>query len=136
MYETFDHTADVGIRAAARDLPAIFQETARGLLSLLVEDVGEVRPLDEVSIVLRERDLEYLLFDWLRELLFLFDARQFLACAFEIAIRDGDLQAKVRGESIDTSRHRLAHEVKAITSHGLMLRQTENGFEAEYIVDI
>jgi SHS2 domain-containing protein len=136
MYETFDHTADVGIRAAAPDLPGIFREAARGLLSLLVEDVETVQPAEELSIELCEPDREYLLFDWLRELLYLFDARQFLASGFEIVVADGRLRAKVRGERIDAKRHRLAHEVKAITSHGLMLRQAENGYEAEYIVDI
>ncbi len=136
MYETFDHTADVGIRVAAPDLPAVFREAARGLLSLLVEDVDAVRQVEEISIDLREPDLEYLLFDWLRELLYLFDARQFLASEFEILIANDELHAKVRGERIDVNRHPLAHEVKAITSHGLLLRQAENGYEAEFIVDI
>jgi SHS2 domain-containing protein len=95
-----------------------------------------VQPVEELSIELREADLEYLLFDWLREILYLFDARQFLASAFEVLVADGGLQAKVRGERINPDRHRLAHEVKAITSHGLMLRHGENGYLAEYIVDI
>jgi SHS2 domain-containing protein len=136
MYETFDHTADVGIRASAADLPSLFREAARGLLSLLVEEVDSVQPTEEISVCLEETDQDYLLFDWLRELLFLYDARQFLVCDCEIALGTGKLVAKVRGEHVDDNRHRLAHEVKAITSHGLKLWQTEQGYEAEFIVDI
>ena len=136
MYETFDHTADVGIRVAAPDLPGLFVEAARGLLSLLVDDVGTVEPKLELSIRLEETDLAYLLFDWLRELLYLYDARHLLIGACEVSIEAGVLLAKIRGETYDPTRHSLAHEVKAITSHGLFVRQEVDGFKAEYIVDI
>jgi protein archease len=136
MYETFDHTADVGMRVSAPDLPGLFAEAARGLLSLLVEDVDAIEPKEEKLIRLEESDLEYLLFDWLRELLYLYDAHYFLVSECEVNIETGVLQAKVRGESCDPERHRLAHEVKAITSHGLIVRKDPKGYKAEYIVDI
>ncbi len=136
MYETFDHTADVGVRASAADLPSLFREAARGLLSLLVENVDAVKPTEEVEVRIDEADREYLLFDWLRELLYFYDARQLLTCDCEVEIRDAGLVAKIRGETADTLRHRLAHEVKAITTHGLRIQPNEKGFEAEFIVDI
>lgn len=136
MYETFDHTADVGVRVTAPDLPGLFTEAARGLLSLLVEDVGTVKPKVEFNIRLEEQDLAYLLFDWLRELLYLYDARHFLVGACEVKIEDGVLQATIRGEPGDPTRHSFAHEVKAITSHGLFVRKEAEGYEAEFIVDI
>jgi len=136
MYETFDHTADVGVRVAAPDLPGLFTEAARGLLSLLVEDVGTVEPRVEFNIRLEEQDLAYLFFDWLRELLYLYDARHFLVGACEVKIEGGVLQATIRGEHCDVAKHCLAHEVKAITSHGLFVQQEGEGYKAEFIVDI
>jgi SHS2 domain-containing protein len=136
MYETFDHTADVGMRVSAPDLPGLFAEAAKGLLSLLVEDVDSVAATDEKVIRLEEPSLEYLLFDWLRELLYLYDAHHFLVCACKVSIETGILQAKIYGESCDPVRHCLAHEVKAITSHGLVVREESDGYRAEYIVDI
>jgi SHS2 domain-containing protein len=136
MYETFDHTADVGVRVSAPDLTGLFAEAARGLLSLLVDDVHSVEPRVKLSIRLEEADLEYLFFDWLRELLFLFDARHFLVAACDIRIDAGILQATVKGEACDAQRHSLAHEVKAITSHRLFVRKEPDGFKAEFIVDI
>ncbi len=117
-------------------MPGLFAEAAKGLLSLLVEDVESVEPRQELSIRLEEAELEYLLFDWLRELLYLYDVRQFLVSDCAVTIEAGVLQAKIRGEPCDPNRHRLAHEVKAITSHGLILRKAANAYEAEYIVDI
>ena len=136
MYETFDHTADVGIRVRAPDLPSLFAEAAKGLLSLLVEDVNSVDPKDEKLIRLEESDLEYLFFDWLRELLYLYDAQYFLVLECKVSMAAGILQATIYGESCDPIRHRLAHEVKAITSHGLFVRQESDCYQAEFIVDI
>ena len=44
MYEVFEHTADVGLRARAGDLNGLFAEAGRGLFSLLVENLDVVRP--------------------------------------------------------------------------------------------
>jgi SHS2 domain-containing protein len=136
MYETFDHTADVGIRVSAQDLPTLFTEAAKGLLSLLVEDVDSVDSKEEKLIRLEESELEYLLFDWLRELLYLYDAHYFLVSSCTVSIEGGILQAKIFGESCDPVRHCLAHEVKAITSHGLVVSKESAGYRAEFIVDI
>jgi SHS2 domain-containing protein len=136
MYETFDHTADVGLRVTARSLPELFSEAAGGLLFLLVDDVGTVEQKVELSVRLEEHDLAYLLFDWLRELLYLYDARHFLAGACDVKINAGVLEATIRGEVCDPAKHSLAHEVKAITSHGLFVRQEGDGYKAEFVVDI
>ena len=44
MFELFEHTADVGLRIRAADLNGLFAEAARGLFSLIVENMDDVRP--------------------------------------------------------------------------------------------
>ncbi len=136
MFETFDHTADIGLRVAAGTLEELFVDAARGLTSLLVENSDDVRGTVEEAVSLTARELDYLLFDWLNELLFRFETRQMLFCEFSVRVSDAGLEAILRGEPCDRSRHRLAHEVKAITYHGLCVEQTEKGWRAEMILDI
>ena len=138
MFETFDHTADIGLRVAAGTLEELFVEAARGLTSLLVENSDDVRGAVEETVSLTGQELDYLLFDWLNELLFRFETRQMLFREFSVSVRVSDsvLEATVRGEPCDRARHRLAHEVKAITYHGLCVEQTEKGWRAEMILDI
>ena len=64
-------------------------------------------------------DREYLLFDWLRELLYHFDAEHLLFGRFEVHVGRGRPDRPAWGEPLDRGRHELAHEVKAITYHGL-----------------
>jgi SHS2 domain-containing protein len=136
MFETFDHTADVGLRVRAADLDALFAEAARGLFSLLVEDLGTVAVSQRLDVKLTGDDPEFLLFDWLKTLLYHFDADHLLLSRFEVKVAADGLMATCWGEPLDRTRHELAHEVKAITYHGLKVEREANGWLAEVIVDI
>lgn len=136
MYELFEHTADLGLRARAADLNTLFAEAATCLFSAVVDDLSTVRPDAAVSIEVTGNDREYLLFDWLKELLYRFDAGHMVFRRFEVRVRDDGLSATAWGEPFDPDRHELGHEVKAITYHELKVEPTDDGWLAEVIVDI
>ncbi len=136
MYEFFEHTADLGLRVRAADLGALFAEAARALFAAIVEDLDMVRPLQRVEVRLPADDREYLLFDWLKGLLYRFDAEHLLFSRFEVKLGDDGLTGTAWGEPLDRARHELSHEVKAITYHGLRVERTADGWLAEVIVDI
>ncbi len=136
MFEAFEHTADLGLRIRAKTLDELFAEAARGLFSTLVEDLAAVKPLERVELSIRGNDREYLLFDWLKELLFRFDAEHLLFSRFEPHVGDSGLTGKAWGEKLDWDRHVLRNEVKAITYHGLKVERDGAGWLAEFIVDI
>jgi len=136
MYEFFEHTADLGLRIRAPDLDTLFAEAGSALFEAIVEDLKTVRPLQSVQVHLSGDDREYLLFDWLKELLYRFDAEHLLFSRFEVHVMNDGLLGTAWGEPLDRSRHELAHEVKAITYHGLRVEPTAEGWLAEVIVDI
>ena len=136
MFETFDHTADLGLRVRAPGLDTLFSEAGLALFSTLVENLASVRPRERADIALAGKDREYLLFDWLKELLFHFDAKHMLFSRFVVKVGEDGLTAEAWGEPLDRARHVLEHEVKAITYHGLTVEQTADGWLAEVIVDI
>jgi SHS2 domain-containing protein len=77
-----------------------------------------------------------LLFDWLNELLFTFESHRLLFSEFRVRLDQDGLIADCRGEPYDPARHRLEHEIKAITYHGLKFEPADSGWQAEFIVDI
>jgi SHS2 domain-containing protein len=136
MYEIFPHTADLGLRVRATTREALFEDAARGLFALIVANPDDVRPVHVVTYDVEGAETDYLLFDWLSELLFTFDAQRLLLVEFKVEFDAHGLRAVARGETADAARHRLEHEVKAITYHGLCVEQTADGWLAEVIVDI
>jgi SHS2 domain-containing protein len=136
MYETFEHTADLGLRIRAGDLNTLFAEAGRALFSVIVENPEAIRPAEEMPITIRVNDVEELLHDWLTELLFTFHVSRRLLAKFDVNINANNLSAVAHGEKIDPQRHEINFEIKAITWHGLKVEQTPDGWMAEVIVDI
>jgi SHS2 domain-containing protein len=136
MYETFDHTADLGLRIRATDLNTLFAEAGQALFATLVENLDTVKPVRKLDVTISGDDREYLLYDWLKELLYHFDAEHVLLSRFEVKVGADGLQGSAWGELLDPARHELSHEVKAITYHGLRVEPEGDGWVAEVIVDI
>jgi SHS2 domain-containing protein len=136
--ETFEHTADVGLRVRGGSLDDVFRTAAEGLFDYVVANRDAVRDLDRESVELAGDDPADLLAAWLNELIFRCETRHRLYARFDVAVgADGrHLRAEIGGESIDRDRHVLDHEVKAVTRHGLSLLPEGRGWLAEMILDI
>lgn len=136
MYEVFEHTADLGLRITASDLNTLFTQAAKGFFSLVVENIDSISQVEHLTIKIEGQDFEYLLFDWLNELLYISETQHLVFSEFSVNVDNNGLTAEVSGEKLDPSRHILDHEVKAITYHGLLVKEQNNGWLAEVILDI
>jgi SHS2 domain-containing protein len=136
--ETFDHTADVGLRITGSDLDDLFRTAAGGLFDYIVANRDAVKPDQRETVALEADDPADLQAVWLSELIFRSETRHRLYNEFDVQVADDgrSLRAEIAGEPIDPSRHELDHEVKAVTRHGLDLRQGPDGWTAEVILDI
>ncbi|MBL8851958.1 MAG: archease [Planctomycetaceae bacterium] len=141
MYELIDHTADVGLRIHAKTLAAALAEAGRGFSSLIVENLDDVRTAETVRIELPLADrtagsLDYLLFDWLAALLQEFETHGRVFSRFDVQELPLGIVADCAGEPIDPARHRLCHEIKAVTYHQLEFRPTDDGYAGQVILDV
>jgi len=136
--ETYDHTADLGLRVFAPDLTDLFRTAAAGLFDVIVVNRQDVRIVETEPVRLAADTIEDLFVDWLNELIFRSETRHRLYAQFDIAVEQDSvvLAGTIGGEPIDRQRHILDHEVKAATRHGLSLRREDDGWVAEVIVDI
>ena len=89
------------------------------MFSVVVANLDEVQLRETVQLSVAGTQPDELLRDWLAELLYIFEARRLLLARFEVTIGAEGLTATAQGEPIDTARHQLDVEVKAITWHGL-----------------
>jgi SHS2 domain-containing protein len=136
--ETFDHTADLGLRVHATDLNDLFRTAAEGLFDVIVANRDEVKDVSVENVTLAADSTEELLIEWLNELIFRFETEHRLFGRFDVTIdHDGlVLEAVIHGETIDPGRHILDHEVKAVTYHGLCLDHDGDAWKVEVILDI
>ena len=135
-FETFDHTADIGIRAWGSELAQVFEEIAKALFSVVVE-LNTVSARQKMEVTLRADSDGNLLLAWLKELLFIFETKHLLFSNFKILnLKSGVLTAEISGEPVNPAKHLLGREVKAITLHQFKLIREKSRYLAEVILDI
>lgn len=136
MYELFEHTADLGLRVTAPDLEALFRDAAEGLCAMIVEPSADDRGGERREFAIAGERRDWLLCDWLAELLYVFESERVVLGDFVVALDEQGLRASASVRPLDPRRHELLHEVKAITYHGLRVERVGEGWLAEVIVDI
>jgi len=138
--QEIDHTGDIGIRVTAASLEGLFERAAVGTFHVLT-DLPAVEAADETEITVEGRDREALMVRWLSELNYRHTVEHRLFCDFSVeAIEETAdglvLTGVARGEPLDPDRHTVYTEIKAITFHGMEIRETDVGWSVQVIFDM
>ena len=88
FFETFDHGADIGIRGRGKTLSEAFENGAKSMFSLLVEDLDTITSEKSVIISCESFDLEGLFVAWLNSLLAESDIQRLIFSDFKVKIQD------------------------------------------------
>jgi SHS2 domain-containing protein len=135
-FETFEHGADIGIRGIGKTLSEAFENGAKTMFSLFVEDLDTIIPRKSVTISCESFDIEGLFVAWLNSLLAESDIQRLIFSDFKVRIQDLSLMGTAMGEPFDLSRHQRGVEVKGATFTELVVRQDEEGWIAQCVVDV
>jgi SHS2 domain-containing protein len=135
-YRLLEHTADIRVRIYGRSLKGLFQNAVCALTDTLT-DFQKVKKKISRQIAITADNQELLLVQLLQELLFLFDARRFVARRLEfIRFDDKMIKALVWGEKFSPDRHPPKTEIKAVTYHQLKVEKRREGWVAEVVFDV
>ena len=135
------HTADVLIEAWGDTLEEAFEYAALGVFEVMT-DTSRVEAREERRIKAEGYDLEALLYDWIEQLLYYFDAEQLLFSKFRVkrisstAPSGYTLTASAWGEPYDPTRHESRTLVKAMTYHMMEIRREDSRVRLRFVVDI
>ena len=119
-FEFLEHTADIIVRATGKDLEEAFKYAAFGFYGVMT-DLSKVLAKETISVAISSEDVKSLLYDWIDQLIFLFDTEYFVAKEIEITkfiLGENNLytlEATLQGEPFEIGRHEQRSEVKAMT---------------------
>ena len=125
-FQLIEHTADIGLTAYGSNLAEAFANAAYGLFSIITE-LNRVREVESLVVAVNAEDAEGLLFNWLNQLIYVFEVERLLFKGFDVTeFTEHDLKATCRGERYDPSRHQLKLGVKSATYHMLKVDMEKN----------
>jgi SHS2 domain-containing protein len=131
--------ADAAFEVSGKTVNEVFIEAAKAVSNTMVEDLEEIDQGSERRLQIRAPTIEDLLFEFLQELVYLKDAERMLFSGFKVNIELGPtehyLDAEIRGEQIDVTKHRLSADVKAVTMHKFKLEKRGDTWTGMVILD-
>jgi SHS2 domain-containing protein len=136
-FETFEHTADIGLRSFGKNLEECFENAAYGMFSIMYRRLDRVKPKEEFMIECSGYDIESLFVEWLNSLLSKSDLEEAVFCEFKvnIDIKEFKIRAVIKGERI-SKKFEPAIEVKAATYSNLKVEKVNDVYIAQCILDI
>ena len=133
-----EHTADVQFQAFGKTIEEMFGNAGLAMFNAMYE--GRVRGKKIFTIKASGKDFESLLYNFLEELLVIFDGEGFFLSKVKslmikkIGERDFKLEAEVVGDKAEN--YKIHVGVKAITYHGMFVKQQGKKWVCQVVLDV
>ncbi len=135
-YEILDHTADLCLRVTGRGFDGLLRNAALAMMEQITDRDG-VEPRVRETIEVRGESSEEILVRLLSEVLYLHETAKLVFKDIRVRIcNENEVSAELSGEKYDPSKHELAHEIKAVTYHGLKIETVNDKCTADIIFDV
>ena len=134
-YEFLPHTADTKIRAYGKTLEEAFRNSALATTDTIT-DHTKIKQTVEKKISVSSENEEALLYDFLEELFVLLDSENFLLSDVkDLKIDNLKLTAIFIGDT-HPENYEIRTHVKAITYQEMFIKEENNNFVIQFVLDI
>jgi len=136
-YKTLEHATDAIIEVTASNLEEAFQIAGISVIETIL-DISKVEEEYSKNLIVRGRDLRYLLYNWLEEMIILTITEGFAGKKIQLEIsKDTEykIKAEIHGESIDLKKHEFKVEIKSPTFHEMEIKQNDKVI-MKYLLDL
>ena len=129
-----EHPSDVGFETHGDTLEELFANAAIATFSFMT-DIDEIEVQEERQIEIHSEDLYSLMFDWLDEMIFLFESESLVLKYYDITVTDFSITGKCRGGKFDISKHESGIIIKAVT-YNMMEIKKNKVWHARVVLDV
>ena len=136
-YKTLEHATDAIIEVTADNLKEAFQIAGISVIDTIL-DSTKVDEIDSRKLVVKGKDLKYLLYNWLEEIIILTITDGFAGKRIEIDIlrnENYEIHAEVFGETINLKKHEFKVEIKSPTFHEMEIEENDK-IVMKYLLDL
>jgi len=138
FFQLLEHTADMGIEAWGKELEEVFIHSGKALMSVIVHPKTSSLTIKTERVVLKESDMESLLFEWLNHLIYLQDSRGLIFQQADIEIDKTclHLEGKIYLALYSKKDFEYLLGVKAVTYHQLEILPAADRLTVRFFLDV
>jgi len=132
-YRFLEHTADIKFQAFGRTIEEAFENSALALIKAMCKE--KIRGKLKEKIIVKGKDKENLLYNFLEEFLFLLDTKNFvLDKILKMKIKGNSIEAEIIGDK--TRNYKFDLDVKAITYNEMFVKQEKGRWICQVVLDV
>lgn len=134
-FKFLEHTADIKFRAFGKTIEEVFENSALAMFNAMYD--GKIKEKRKFKIDVEGKDFESLLYNFLEELLFLFDSEYFFVGEIKNLKIDKEhlkLSAEVIGDNAEN--YEIHIDIKAITYNEMFVKQEKNKWVIQVVLDV
>ncbi|MDA0756097.1 MAG: archease [Crenarchaeota archaeon] len=136
-YKTLEHATDAIIEVTADNLEEAFEVAGISVIDTILNR-SKVEENNSKKITVKGKDLEYLLYNWLEEIIILTITDGFAGKRILLDITKNDeyqINAEIFGELINLRKHEFKVEIKSPTFHEMEIEIKEK-VRMKYLLDL
>jgi SHS2 domain-containing protein len=133
-YKYLEHTADIKFQAFGKSIEEAFENSALAMFHAMHD--GKIKNKKIFEVKAEGKDYESLLYNFLEELLILFDSKGFFLSEIKkLEIKNKKLKALVAGD--EAKNYGISIDIKAVTYNEMFVREEKKGkWIAQVVVDV
>jgi len=136
-YKTLEHATDAIIEVTANNLKEAFEIAGISVIEIIL-DSSKVEENSSRNLIVKGKDLKYLLYNWLEEIIILTITDGFAGKRILLEITKNEeyqINAEIFGEEIDLRKHEFKVEIKSPTFHEMEIKQNDKVI-MKYLLDL
>lgn len=132
-FEFLEHTGDLKFRAYGKSINELFENSALAVSSVFSRG-NRIKDKIKREIEISAKDKESLLYKFIEELIYLFDADNFIISKTKVKIKDNNLKALIYGD--DSNNYDDLDAVKSPTYAEMYIKEKDDTFECQVVIDV
>ncbi len=135
-YRYLEHSTDAIIEVIAPNLTKAFEIVGKSVVQTILDD-SKIEETVQKKIIVKGKDLHYLLYNWLEEIIILTITDGFAIKRFKLDLKKEPfiITAELFGEDIDIKKHGFKVEIKSPTFHEMEIVEGID-VKMKYLLDL
>lgn len=128
------HTADIKFQAFGKTLEECFENSGLATANSIFD--GKVKNKKIKKIKVKGNNLISLLYNFLDEVIYLFDAENFLIGELKVKINKNVLKAELNGDDAKSYNKSKMDHIKSVTYSEMFVEKVDAGFVCQVVLDV
>jgi SHS2 domain-containing protein len=135
-YRVTARQSELAVRVSGKSQTELFVNAAFALFDVMT-DIEKIEVKERVPLEVEGLDMDDLMVNWTRELLYLYQGSGYLLKEFNIReAKETSVKAEVCGEKIDPDRHEIRKEINGVAYHQSRMQKTGDQWTAQLIFEM